>query len=207
MRHKSYQIIIWKYRHTPSFSPCHQHSTVTQYYSCTNNTQSLIAVIKQLNLEQQLLMWHVGVLAGSIIITRINPTHTHTCICKYCLRGMFTLSTCMCACTSMCSSMSSSVCVCMHTCEYRSTCMALINSLQISLNNISALTYFHIVSKLRAWPSVHTGAWHTMDGYIKACTVSAWVYTHAMYCRVYGTLYMKNMPYSWVRQTVGIYHK
>lgn len=34
-----------------------------------HHTQSLIAVIKQLNLEQQLLMWRVGVLAGSIIIT------------------------------------------------------------------------------------------------------------------------------------------
>lgn len=76
--------------------------------SGTNNTQSLTAVIKQLNIDQQLLMWRTGVLAGSIIITWINPTHAW--ICKYCLLGIFTLNTCMYACTSMCIHVS----VCMH---------------------------------------------------------------------------------------------
>lgn len=163
------------------------------------HTQSLIAVIKQLNLEQQLLMWRVGVLAGSMIITRIN---THTCTCKqthrhihtaqfifnHCLPGMFILKACMCACESAC------------TCKCGSICMGLI-SLHNSLSNIPALTYFHILSEVQAWPSVHVGVRHRMCRYIKACV---WVY---IYTQCFWHVWKKHAIKISTRKTEWIYHK
>lgn len=78
------------------------------------HTQSLIAVIKQLNLEQQLLMWRVGVLAGSIIITRINPTHTHLYIQILSPRHIYTkyMHVCMHIYEHLCAFMC--LCACTH---------------------------------------------------------------------------------------------
>lgn len=73
-----YHIKTHTYCTGKKLNACCAVRTNTHYNSHAQHTLSLIAVIKQLNLEQQLLMWRVGVLAGSVIITRINITHTHT---------------------------------------------------------------------------------------------------------------------------------